>query len=179
MSALTVRETDLPGVWIVTAERVGDERGWFARVFDEDVFARHGLCVRWPQHGEAHNPRAGTVRGLHFQREPLAQAKLVRCERGALFDVAVDLRPDAPSYGRWFGIDLRADAPQALYIPAGFAHGYQTLVDETDVHYLTSARYDPALGAGIAFDSPALGIRWPLGGPIVSPRDRALPVFER
>ncbi len=178
MSTLRVAPTEFDGVWIVTAERVGDERGWFARVYDEAVFAAHGLCTVWPQHGEAHNPRAGTLRGMHYQIEPSAQAKLIRCERGALFDVAIDVRRDSPTYGRWFGIELRAEAPQAIYLAAGFAHGYQTLVDETDVHYLTSAAYDPALGRGIAYDSPALGIAWPIGDPLVSPRDRTLPAFS-
>ncbi len=179
MSVPTVEETPLSGVFVIVAQRVEDERGWFARVYDEDVFAANGLCTSFPQHGEAHNPRRGTVRGLHFQTDPYAQVKLIRCERGALYDVVVDLRSGSATYGEWYGVELRADAPRALYVPAGFAHGYQTLDDATDVHYLTSSRYVAAASGGIAYDSPALAIPWPLPGIIVGPKDAALPPFER
>jgi dTDP-4-dehydrorhamnose 3,5-epimerase len=179
VSVPAVEPTPLAGVFVIVAQRVEDERGWFARVYDEAVFAAHGLCTSFPQHGEAHNPRRGTVRGLHFQTDPHAQAKLVRCERGALYDVVVDLRPESPTYGAWYGLELRAEAPRALYVPAGFAHGYQTLEDATDVHYLTSSPYVAAASGGIAYDSPALAIPWPVGDAIVAPKDAALPVFER
>ncbi len=179
MSRLALEPAPLAGVWIVTFERVVDDRGWFARVYDEDVFAAQGLVTAYAQHGEAHNPRRGTLRGLHFQTEPHGQAKLVRCERGALYDVVVDVRRDSPDYGAWYALELRAAVPRALYVPAGFAHGYQTLEDDTDVHYLTSERYVAAASAGIAYDSPALAIPWPIADAIIAPKDRALPAFTR
>ena len=167
---------ELDGVWLVDLERVVDERGWFVRVYDEDVFAQAGLCTAYPQHGEARNARRGTVRGLHFQAAPHAEVRLIRCTRGAAYDVLVDLR-SGPGYGRWQAFDLRADVPRALYAPAGVAHGYQTLEDDTEMHYLISARYVPTAAAGIAFDSAALAIPWPLPLAVISDRDRALPPF--
>lgn len=154
-----------------------DERGWFLRVFDEDAFAAAGLCTTYPHHGEARNERRGTLRGLHYQRAPHGEAKVIRCVSGAVYDVVVDARRDSPTYGLWEAFELRADAPCALYVPVGCAHGYQTLADETLVHYLLSVRYVPEAATGFRFDSPALGIPWPISERIVSPRDAALPPF--
>ncbi len=164
----------LDGAWLIDLDRVPDERGWFVRVFDEDAFAAAGLCTTFPHHGEARNARRGTVRGLHYQDPPHAEVRVVRCTRGAVYDVLVDLRP-GPDFGRWQAFELREDKPQLLYAPAGVAHGYQTLVDDTELHYLISARYAPDAARGIAFDSPSLGIAWPLPLTIISARDRALP----
>jgi dTDP-4-dehydrorhamnose 3,5-epimerase len=166
----------LAGAWLIDLERVTDERGWFVRVYDEDVFAQSGLCTAYPQHGEARNQRRGTVRGLHYQAAPHDEVRLIRCTRGAIYDVLVDLRP-GPAYGRWQAFDLRAGVPRALYAPAGVAHGYQTLHDDTEVHYLISARYAAGAATGIAYDSAALAIPWPLPVTVVSQRDRALPPF--
>jgi dTDP-4-dehydrorhamnose 3,5-epimerase len=169
-------QTDITGAWLVEGTRVGDERGWFERVFDEDVFAEAGLCTAYPQHGEARNTQRGTVRGLHFQHAPHDEVRVIRCTRGAVYDVLVDLRP-GPGYGRWQAFELDEDTPRALYAPAGVAHGYQTLRDDTELHYLISARYAPAAAAGIAYNSPALGIPWPLPVTVISERDRDLPAF--
>lgn len=168
--------TAIAGAFLIEGQRIGDERGWFVRVYDEDVFARAGLCTSFPQHGEARNVRRGTVRGLHFQTPPHDEVRLIRCTRGAVYDVLVDLR-DGPGYGRWQAFDLRETEARALYAPAGVAHGYQTLVDDTELHYLISARYAPAAAAGIAFDSPALAIPWPLPVTEISARDRSLAAF--
>jgi dTDP-4-dehydrorhamnose 3,5-epimerase len=163
----------IPGAWLIDYEPVSDERGWFMRVYDADVFAQAGLCTDYPQHGEAHNRTRGTVRGLHFQSEPHAEVRLIRCTHGAVYDVLVDLRPGA-NFGAWRAFELRAGVPRALYAPAGVAHGYQTLEDETRLHYQISARYAPAAAAGVAFDSAALAIPWPLPVSVISARDRAL-----
>jgi dTDP-4-dehydrorhamnose 3,5-epimerase len=169
--------TALPGVWLVEFERLSDERGWFARLYDADFFAAHGLCVEYPQQSEAANTRRGTIRGLHYQAAPHAETKLVRCVRGAVYDVVVDVRRESPSYGRWASFELGEDDSRALYIPDGFAHGYQTLRDRTDLHYLISVPYAPDAARGIAYDSPALAIPWPLPVTTISARDRALPAF--
>ncbi len=147
------------------------------RTFDAERFAAHGLVAAWAQAGEAFNRRAGTVRGLHFQREPHAEAKLVRCTRGAVHDVLLDVRPGSPTYGRWEAFVLSEDDETALYASAGLAHGYQTLHDDTTVQYLLSAPYVAEAAAGYRYDSPHSGIRWPLPPTVVSARDRALPAF--
>jgi dTDP-4-dehydrorhamnose 3,5-epimerase len=165
------------GAWLIDFDRVGDDRGWFVRVYDEDRFAEAGLCTAYPQHGEARNALRGTVRGLHFQTGAHAEVRLIRCTRGAVFDVLVDLRP-GPHYGRWQSFELSADVPRALYAPAGVAHGYQTLEDDTEMHYLISARYEPSAASGIAHNSPTLAIPWPLPITAISDRDRTLPPFQ-
>ncbi len=167
---------ELPGIWIITFEWKGDERGRLARVYDEAVFRAHGLHVHFPEHSDVHNVRRGQLRGLHYQREPHGEIKVIRTTRGSVYDVLVDLRP-GPTYGRWFGIELNAEEPLALYVPAGFAHGYQTLTDDARMHYLISTPYEPASVAGFRYDSPALAIPWPLPPEGVSERDRALPLF--
>ena len=166
-------------MWKIELARSRDERGWFVRTFDAPAFAALGLATHWELAGEAHNARAGTVRGLHFQRDPHGETKLIRCTHGAVYDVLADVRPGSPTYGRWEAFELREDADVALYAPAGIAHGYQTLGDDTVVHYVISAPYVPAAAAGFRYDSPSLAIAWPLAPSVISDRDRALPVFER
>jgi dTDP-4-dehydrorhamnose 3,5-epimerase len=179
MSALTFAPAALAGVMEIAFERVRDERGWFVRVYDEDAFAAHGLCTSYPQHSEARNATRGTIRGLHWQSEPYGEIKVIRCTAGAAFDVLVDVRPESATYGKWAGFELRAENPRGLYVPAGIAHGYQTLTDDAEFHYLISERYRPAAVRGIAYDSPELAIAWPLAPSVVSERDRALPPFVR
>ena len=179
MSALTFAPTALDGVLLIGFERVADERGWFARVFDEDAFVARGLCTVYPHHGAAHNARRGTIRGLHWQCDPYGETKVIRCTRGAAFDVLVDVRPGSATFGRWYSFDLSADTASGLYVPAGIAHGYQTLADDTELHYLLSERYRPGAARGIAYDSPGLAIAWPQTPSVVSERDRALPPFVR
>ena len=162
---------------VVRYEPLGDERGYFARVFDRDEFVRAGLESEYPQHSVAHNHRYNLVRGMHFQADAHAEAKLVRCSAGAIFDVMVDVRPQSPTFGRWYGLRLGQPDVVMLYLPRGFAHGYQTLTDISEVHYLISARYEPSAFRGFRWDDPRVGIAWPLGTPFVSERDGALPAL--
>lgn len=179
MSTLTFAPTTLEGVLLIAYDRVTDDRGWFVRVYDEDAFAARGLCASFPHHAEARNTASGTIRGLHWQSDPYGETKVIRCTRGAAFDVLVDVRPGSATYGQWAGFELRDENPSGLYVPAGIAHGYQTLSAGTELHYLLSERYQPAAARGIAFDSPELAIAWPQAPSVISERDRALPPFVR
>jgi dTDP-4-dehydrorhamnose 3,5-epimerase len=176
---MDVIATSLDGVWKIPLRRTRDERGWFVRTFDAAAFAALGLTTAWPEHGEAYNERAATLRGLHFQRGPHGETKLIRCTRGAVHDVLVDVRPDSATYGRWEAFELSEDGEFALYAPPGFAHGYQALRDGSALHYLISTPYAPDAAAGFRYDSPQLAIPWPLAPSVISERDRALPPFER
>ena len=171
-------ETPLAGTFLIELDQLRDERGWFARTFDAQEFARAGLDPAVAQCNTSFNARRGTIRGIHYQAHPGWEAKLVRCTRGAIFDVAVDLRPDSETYCRWFGAELSADTGRMLYVPVGLAHGFQTLTDDSDVHYQMSHEHVPAQARGVRFDDPAFGIEWPLADPIVSDRDRSFPDFE-
>lgn len=167
----------MDGLWKIALSPVRDERGWFVRTFDAEAFAERGLITSWPHHGEALNRAKGTLRGLHLQRAPHAEAKVIRCTRGAIYDVLVDARPQSPTYGRWEAFELDEAGGIALYAAPGFAHGYQVLHDETTVAYLLSVPYVAAAATGFRYDSAALGIVWPLEPVAISDRDRALPVF--
>lgn len=171
--------TSLDGVWKIAFDRAEDERGWFARTYDAAAFARYGLCTEWASFAEAFNARAGTLRGLHLQREPHGETKLIRCIRGSIYDVLLDARPGSPSYARWETFALDDAEATLLYAPAGVAHGYQTLCDETLVHYALSTAYEPEYAAGFRYDSAELAIPWPLVPTAISARDRALPAFTR
>jgi len=174
---MDVIATSLDGVWKLRQPRARDERGWYARTFDAAAFAALGLVTAWASGGDAFNAQAGTVRGLHFQTEPHGEVKLIRCTRGAVYDVLVDVRPGSPTYGRWEGFDLHEDDEVALYAPAGIAHGYQTLRDGAALHYLLSAPYVPEAAAGFRYDSSALAIPWPRAVTVISARDAALQPF--
>ena len=168
--------TELQGLMLVQPERLADERGDFARTYCARAFAEHGLEPRFVQCSVSRNPRAGTLRGLHFQVAPHEEAKLVRTAAGSIFDVAVDLRPESASYLRWFGVELSAANGWALYIPAGFAHGFQTLAPDTEVFYMMSADYVAEAARGVRWDDPTLAIAWPPAAHrIISGKDRALP----
>lgn len=168
---MILRPTGLDGCVVVEAEPVHDGRGWFARVFAADVFASHGLDPGLCEVSLSHNIAAGTLRGLHYQHAPHQEAKLVRCVRGRLFDVAVDL-----ATRRWTGVELSEDNGLSLYIPEGFAHGFVTLEPGTDVLYQISTPYTPPASTGVRWDDPALAIDWPWPGPLtISERDRHLP----
>lgn len=172
---MRIGRTPVDGVFLISTEPHRDDRGLFARVFDAELLAHHGMVARFDQHSVAWNGRAGTVRGLHFQTGASAETKIVRCTSGALFDVAVDLRPDSPTYLQWTGVTLDAVNRDALYLPRGVAHGYQTLVDETEALYLIDRPYDPAAASGVHYADPAIGIAWPLPVSCISERDAALP----
>jgi dTDP-4-dehydrorhamnose 3,5-epimerase len=169
------RATSLDGVWVVGLELHQDDRGFFTRTSCEMAFARHGLNTRWPQCGLSYSARRGTLRGLHYQAEPKPETKLIRCVRGMIYDVVVDLRAKSPAFGRWEAFELASTNYQQLYVPAGFAHGFQTLEKECEVSYQFSEVYHPELARGVRWNDPALGIAWPIPDPIVSERDRALP----
>jgi dTDP-4-dehydrorhamnose 3,5-epimerase len=178
-----VHATELPGVSVLELQPLLDPRGSFTRIFDAELFARHGLDPRVVQCSASFNPRAGTLRGLHYQAPPHEESKLVRCVRGRVWDVVVDLRPDSPAYCCWLGIELDADGMQLLSVPAGCAHGFQTLLDDSEVDYQMSVAYVPDAAAGVRWDDPAFAIDWPdppQGGErIISARDRAFPDYTR
>jgi dTDP-4-dehydrorhamnose 3,5-epimerase len=171
-------ETPLRGAFVIELDLLSDERGHFARTFDVGEFAEHGLDPAVVQCNTSFNARRGTIRGLHYQADPDGEAKLVRCTRGSIYDVAVDLRPESETYRRWFGVELGDANARMLYIPVGMAHGFQTLEDGSEVHYQMSHHYAPDQARGVRFDDPAFGIRWPLPDPIVSERDRQYADFQ-
>jgi dTDP-4-dehydrorhamnose 3,5-epimerase len=174
---LTFRETKIPGVVIIESETAADERGSFARTYCREEFAEHGIDFEPVQVSRSKNLRAGTLRGLHTQESPRAEAKLVSCTRGAAFDVAVDVRPGSSTYGSWVSVELRADTDRSIYIPAGCAHGFQTLADETELLYLISEAYVPDLQRGLRWNDPRLRIDWPREPTVVSERDRGFPDY--
>lgn len=169
--------TDLAGLVLVHPERHVDERGYFVRTFSAEDFAAAGLVSAFAQESLSFNAKAGTVRGMHYQRAPHGETKLVRCARGAIFDVAVDLRPDEPTYLQWRGFELSAENGLALYIPGGFAHGFQTLADASEVAYAITPAFVPGFGDGVRFDDPAADVRWPLPVGVIAEKDRAWPLL--
>lgn len=171
------RPLSLPGAVEVSLERREDPRGFFARIFCEAEFKQAGLNTAWVQMNMSHSVAKGTLRGLHFQREPASEVKLVRCIRGAVWDVIVDLRAGSDSYGQYCAVTLEASTGNAIYIPKGFAHGFQTLTAEAELMYFHSAAYAPDHEGGINPFDPGLGIDWPLPAANVSDRDRELPAI--
>ena len=169
--------TNLPGAFIVDIERHADERGFFARTWSAEEFGSHGLSKTLSQCSMSHNVRKGTLRGMHYQAAPHEEAKLVRCTRGAIHDVALDLRPGSPTRHRWTAVELSADNRRMLFVPEGVAHGFQTLVDDTEVFYQISRFHQPDAQRGVRWHDPALGIPWPVRDTIVSARDAALPLL--
>jgi dTDP-4-dehydrorhamnose 3,5-epimerase len=165
--------TALDGVWVIDPERHEDERGSFARIVCTEEFARHGLPTAFPQCNLSSNRRRGTLRGMHYQDQPHPDGKLVRCTRGAIFDVALDLRPDSATFRRWVGMILSAANGRAMFIPAGLAHGFQAMEHDSDVLYHMTESFRPALARGVAWNDPAFAIAWPIAEPILSPRDAA------
>lgn len=171
-------ETTLAGAFIIELEPKSDARGFFARAFCAQEFAAHNLNPKAVQCNLSFNHHQGTLRGLHYQLPPAREAKLVRCIRGAIYDVMVDMRPKSPSYLHHIGVELAADNRRALYVPEMFAHGYQTLTDEAEVLYQVSEFYTPGSERGLRYDDPALKIHWPLPVSDISPKDLAWPRFD-
>jgi dTDP-4-dehydrorhamnose 3,5-epimerase len=166
----------LHGVWSIELDLLEDERGWFARTFDVEEFHAHGVELEVVQCSASFSARRGTLRGMHYQAEPHGEPKLVRCVRGVVFHVALDLRPHSPTYRRWHGIELSAENRRALYLPPGVAHGAQTLVDNCEIHYLMGHSYVPEAARGVRWDDPVFAIQWPPvndGARILSARDRS------
>ena len=171
------QETELAGLFLVEPKRHGDERGFFSEVFKRSAFEAAGITVDWVQDNHSYSAARNVVRGLHFQGPPAPQAKLVRVTRGAILDVAVDVRRGSPTYGRAYSVELSAENWRQLFVPVGFAHGFCTLTDDTEVLYKVSAEYAPQAEGGLLWNDPDLAIPWPveLGGAQLSPRDRRWP----
>jgi dTDP-4-dehydrorhamnose 3,5-epimerase len=173
---IVLSDLGLNGAYVIVPERHVDERGAFARMYCRREYADHGIAFEPVQVSVSTNTRRGTVRGLHFQAPPRAEGKVVACVRGAVLDIAADLRTDSPTYGRWASVELTADG-HAVYVPPGCAHGFQTLEDDTELLYLLSEFYDPSLQYGVRWDDPGLGIEWPEQPTVISQRDRSFPDF--
>ncbi|PEN09260.1 dTDP-4-dehydrorhamnose 3,5-epimerase [Longimonas halophila] len=169
-------ETALTGAYLIDPEPHGDDRGFFARMLCVDELAAHGLGMDIVQVNISYSAEAGTLRGLHYQAPPHAEAKMIRCTRGAIFDVMVDLRPDSPTYRQWVGTECSAENRRLAYVPEGCAHGFLTLTSDTEVLYPVTARYTPRAERGLRYDDPALAIDWPAPIRVVSDKDRAWPL---
>ncbi len=164
-------QTPVQGAWLIELEANGDDRGFFGRAFCTEEFKAHGIDMPVVQANLANTVQRGTLRGLHYQVAPAAEAKLMRCVRGSVFDVLVDVREDSPTYLKWFGVELSARNHQALYVPPLCAHGYLTLEDDTDMFYLVSEAYTPGAERGARWDDPAFGIDWPITPVVLSEKD--------
>ena len=171
-------ETDVVGAWVIEPNPHKDDRGRFMRAWCAREFAGHGLDFVPVQANMGSSVRKGTVRGMHFQEVPALEAKLVRCTRGAIFDVALDLRLESPSYGKWCSAELSAENGRMLYVPERCAHGYQTLEERTEIYYMASGFYTPSSVRGVRFDDPAFNIQWPLVATVVSEQDRSWPLMR-
>ena len=171
--------TPLCGAYLIELERKGDERGFFARAFCEQEFRQHNLIKHFCQVNNSLSPRKGTLRGLHYQLAPKAETKLVRCIRGALFDLILDLREGSATFGKSFGAELSADNRRMMYVPKGFAHGFITLADDTEAFYFVDEFYAPEYERGIRYDDPTFQLRWPMKPTVISDKDRGYPVFDR
>ena len=172
-------ETELSGVFLIELELSEDERGSFARSFCLDEFGEAGIGFDIVQANISFNNFAGTVRGMHYQEHPYAESKIVRCTRGAILDVVLDLRVESDTYCQWYGVELNAENRSALLVPPGCAHGFQTLADATEVHYLMSERYKAEATAGVRYNDPTFGIEWPMKVSSITERDRCWPDFQQ
>jgi dTDP-4-dehydrorhamnose 3,5-epimerase len=170
-------ETTLRDAWLIEPLPARDHRGFFARTFCAQEYADHGLTTRFVQHNTSHSVAKGTLRGMHFQRAPHGEVKVVSCLKGAIWDVIIDLRPQSPTHRQWRGFELTAENRRQVYVPEAFAHGFQTLCDDTEVGYLISAFYAPDAAAGVRYDDPAFAIEWPLPPTVISEKDRTWPDF--
>ncbi|NER36174.1 MAG: dTDP-4-dehydrorhamnose 3,5-epimerase [Oscillatoria sp. SIO1A7] len=166
-------ETKLKGAYIIDLERRQDDRGFFARSFCQEEFGSNGLHTQFVQCNISFNHQKGTLRGMHYQVEPHAEAKLVRCTMGAIYDVIIDLRPESPTFKQWLGVELTGDNRRMFYIPEGFAHGFQTLSDRAEVFYQMAEFYHPESARGVRWNDPAFGIKWPLEPSAISSKDRS------
>jgi dTDP-4-dehydrorhamnose 3,5-epimerase len=171
-------QTTLSGVWLIEPELREDERGFLARTYCENEFSAHGLNTRWPQCNLTLTRQRGMIRGMHFQAEPKPETKLIRCAAGAIHDVVVDVRRGSPTYGHWEAFELTAANRRMLYVPAGFAHGFQCLAVNSEVFYQMSEFFVPELARGLRWSDPHVGIRWPLPDPVLSEKDKNLPLLS-
>jgi dTDP-4-dehydrorhamnose 3,5-epimerase len=172
-------ETELKGAFIVEVEKLSDDRGFFARSWCLKEFEAHGLTSRVVQSNVSYNIKKGTLRGMHYQIAPYQESKLIRCTRGAIYDVIIDLRPESPTYKQWTGLELTADNRTMLFVPEDFAHGFMTLADDTEITYQVSQFYTPRSEKGIRFNDPLFRIQWPLDVSVISDKDRQWPDFTK
>jgi dTDP-4-dehydrorhamnose 3,5-epimerase len=170
-------ETPLRGAYVIEPERINDHRGFFARVWCKKELERRGLNSELSQSNIGFSHVKGTLRGLHFQKPPHAESKIVRCTRGSIFDVIVDLRPESPTYKRWFGIELSDENGKMVYVAEGMAQGYMTLQDNTEINYHATEFFNAEAASGVRFDDPVLGIRWPMSATAISEQDRSWPLL--
>jgi dTDP-4-dehydrorhamnose 3,5-epimerase len=171
-------ELSLPGAYVIDLEPIGDERGFFARMLCQEEFGKHGLDMKIVQANVSYSAERGTLRGLHYQIPPHGENKLIRCVRGAVFDVMVDLRPDSPTYLAWEGVELSAQNRRMAYVPEGFAHGFLTLTDDCEVLYPVTAAYAPSAERGLRYDDPSIDIEWPATVRVVSKKDQSWPLLS-
>jgi dTDP-4-dehydrorhamnose 3,5-epimerase len=171
-------ETKLKGAFLIELTKIEDNRGFFARGWCREEFTKHGLNPNLVQLNIGFSHRKGTLRGMHYQEVPHEEAKLIRCTRGAIYDVVVDLRQGSATCGQWFGAALSAQNSKMLYAPEGFAHGYQCMEDDTEMHYMTTAMYAAGSARGVRYDDPSFGIRWPLPVSVISERDQTWPDYR-
>jgi dTDP-4-dehydrorhamnose 3,5-epimerase len=171
-------ETELPGVWLIEPDVHEDKRGFFLESFASREMEAHGLPANFVQDNHARSRAAGVVRGVHFQKPPCTQSKLVRVVRGSVFDVVVDLRKSSTTFGKWLGVTLSEDNKKMLFVPGGFGHGYCTLTADSEFLYKVDAYYSPQHDAGIRWNDPGIGIRWPVSSPALSQKDMALPLLS-
>lgn len=171
-------ETPLKGAYLIELEKRGDNRGFFARFFCENEFGQQGLITRFVQINNSLTGKKGTLRGMHYQLQPDAEVKVVRCIKGALYDAILDLRPDSPTFGKSFGAELNEENRTMMYVPKGFAHGFVTLTDDTEALYLVSSSYSPSLERGIRYNDPRFAINWPVTPTEVSEKDAKWPDFD-
>jgi dTDP-4-dehydrorhamnose 3,5-epimerase len=170
-------ETQLKGAYIIEIEKLEDNRGFFARSWCQKEFEAHGLNPHVVQANVSYNKRKGTLRGMHYQKTPYEETKLVRCTKGAIYDVIIDLRPTSTTYGQWIGVELTKDNYKMLYVPENFAHGFQTLEDDSEAIYQVSQFYTPGAESGIRWDDPAFNIDWPIGVQVISDKDKSWPDY--
>ena len=170
-------ETELKGAYIIEIEKLKDHRGFFARSWCQNEFKDHGLRSVWSQANVSYNKKMGTLRGMHYQLSPYEETKLVRCTRGGIYDVIIDLRPASPTYTQWIGVELTAESYKMLYVPENFAHGFITLEDDTEVTYQVSQFYTPGSERGIRWDDPAFSIDWPIEVQVISDKDKSWPDY--
>ncbi len=175
---MILKETKLKGAYSIELQPMEDERGFFARTFCQKEFVASGLNPKLIQCNISYNKRKGTLRGMHYQVSPMAEAKLVRCTQGAMYDVIIDIRPESTTYCEWIAVELSADNYRMIYIPEGFAHGFQTLMDDTEVFYQMSEFYAPECARGVRWDDPAFGIVWPDDKRIISEKDMNYPLYK-
>ena len=172
-------ETKLSGAYVIEIEKIEDERGFFARTFDKEEFSKYSLDIDLAQSSLSQNSKKGTIRGMHYQTNPYDESKLIRCVKGKIFDIIIDLRPNSKTFKEWFSLELNANNYKMLYIPKGFAHGFQTLEDNSEMFYQISQFYHPEYSKGIRWDDKEFGIQWPLKVSLISEKDLSYAPFEK